>query len=82
MVCGTNAYKPLCREYLDERGSYVKRDERSGLGLAPFSHSQNSTAVLVDEALFSGTVADFQVLYWSHPNSIPLVVKSLGGKVA
>ena len=59
-MCGTNAYKPLCREYLDERGSYVKRDEKSGLGLAPFSHRQNSTAVLVEESLFAGTVADFQ----------------------
>ena len=45
---------------MDERGSYIKRDEKSGLGLAPFSHRQNSTAVLVEESLFAGTVADFQ----------------------
>lgn len=59
MICGTNAYKPACRDYVDERGTFVLRDEQSGLGLAPFSPSHNSTAVLVGQHLFSGTVADF-----------------------
>lgn len=61
MICGTNAYKPVCREYVDERGSYNLRSdsERSGIGIAPYSHNHNSTAVLVDEAVFAGTVADF-----------------------
>ena len=36
LICGTNAYKPSCRTYVDERGSYVMRDSKSGLGLAPF----------------------------------------------
>ncbi len=47
LICGTNAFKPMCREYVDERGSYVMRSERSGLGLAPFDPEHNSTAVLV-----------------------------------
>ena len=40
LICGTNAYKPQCREYLDERGSYTARggSERSGIGVAPFSY--------------------------------------------
>ena len=59
LICGTNAFKPMCREYLDERGSYVLKDERTGLGLAPFDPYHNSTAVLVGEELYSGTVADF-----------------------
>lgn len=59
LICGTNAYKPSCRIYVDERGSYVMREPFSGLGLAPFSPWHNSTAVLVDEDLYSGTVADF-----------------------
>ena len=59
MVCGTNAFKPMCREYVDERGSYVMRGEMSGLGLAPFDPGHNSTAVLVGEELYAGTVADF-----------------------
>ena len=36
LICGTNAYKPSCRIYVDERGSYVMREPFSGLGLAPF----------------------------------------------
>ena len=27
MICGTNAYRPSCRQYIDERGSYVLREE-------------------------------------------------------
>lgn len=59
LVCGTNAYKPSCRQYVDERGSYVMREENTGLGVAPFSPWHNSTAVLVNEDLYAGTVADF-----------------------
>eukprot|EP00095_Tigriopus_kingsejongensis_P004637 maker-scaffold291_size219542-snap-gene-1.24 protein:Tk04637 transcript:maker-scaffold291_size219542-snap-gene-1.24-mRNA-1 annotation:"semaphorin-1a isoform x3" len=59
LICGTNAFRPMCREYIDERGSYVQRSEVSGLGLAPFDPAHNSTAVLVNAELYSGTVADF-----------------------
>ena len=59
MICGTNAYKPSCRVYVDERGTYVLREDSSGLGVAPFSPWHNSTAVLVNEDLYAGTVADF-----------------------
>ena len=34
------------------------RSERSGLGLAPFDPDHNSTALLVGEDLYAGTVAD------------------------
>ncbi len=34
----------MCREYVDERGSYVLREENTGVGLAPFSHTHNSTS--------------------------------------
>ena len=30
MICGTNAYRPSCRQYIDERGSYVLREETAG----------------------------------------------------
>ena len=23
LICGTNAFKPMCREYVDERGRFV-----------------------------------------------------------
>ena len=38
LICGTNAYKPSCRIYVDERGSYVMREPFNGLGLAPFRY--------------------------------------------
>ena len=25
LICGTNAFKPMCREYVDERGRFVWR---------------------------------------------------------
>ncbi len=59
LFCGTNAFTPTCRDYADERASFVSRGERRGIGLAPFSPSHNSTAVLVGDDLYSGTVADF-----------------------
>ncbi len=53
-------YSPVNdREYVDERGSYVMRQEMSGVGVAPFSHQHNSTAVLIGDELYAGTVADF-----------------------
>lgn len=80
MICGTNAFNPVCREYVDERSSFIERSgkfqrprnavtgafqkpnlvsEKSGQGLAPFDPNHNSTAVLVGEDLYAGTVADF-----------------------
>jgi semaphorin 6 len=51
MICGTKAFKPMCREYVDEGGSYVMRSEKFGLGLAPFDPDHNWTALLVGEDL-------------------------------
>jgi semaphorin 6 len=58
-VCGTNAFKPMCRDYVDERGAFEMRSERSGLGLAPFDPAHNSTAVLAGDVMYAATVADF-----------------------
>ena len=69
----------VCREYVDERGSYVMRTERSGLGLAPFDPAQNSTATLVGEELYAGTVADIMgvdPIIFRYVRKILLVVAS------
>lgn len=58
-MCGTNAFSPVCKEFNDERGGYVEKSQINGVGLAPFDPEHNSTAVLVGEELYSGTVADF-----------------------
>jgi len=60
LFCGTNAFSPSCRDYADERSSFVLRDDdRGGVGAAPFDPAHNSTAVLVGGQLYAGTVADF-----------------------
>ncbi|KAL7639028.1 UNVERIFIED_CONTAM: hypothetical protein RMT77_010562 [Armadillidium vulgare] len=60
LVCGTNAYKPTCRDYtLQENGSFTY-DESSGVGKCPYNPRHNSTFVFADGHLYSGTVVDFQ----------------------
>lgn len=57
-VCGTNAFKPICRSYEIKRGSYVRRRYQNGVAYCPFDPNHNSTALLVDNKLFAATVAD------------------------
>lgn len=59
LLCGTHAYKPMCREYAYKEGEYVLEKQVNGQGVSPYDPSHNSTAVLVDGELFVGTVADF-----------------------
>lgn len=58
LVCGTNAFKPICRSYEIKRDSYVRRISQNGVGSCPFDPNHNSTALLVDHKLFAATVAD------------------------
>ncbi|KAK2157808.1 hypothetical protein LSH36_184g07027 [Paralvinella palmiformis] len=58
LICGTNAYKPWCRTYAETEDGYKMMDDATGIGLCPFDHRHNSTAVYADGQLFAGTVAD------------------------
>ncbi|XP_047468593.1 LOW QUALITY PROTEIN: semaphorin-1A-like, partial [Penaeus chinensis] len=61
LVCGTNAYNPLCRYYIQETaGTFIFTETYKGVGQCPFDPRQNSTHVYVDGELYSGTVANFQ----------------------
>ena len=60
LVCGTNAYKPVCRDYVEDSGSYLMTNEVKGVGKCPYSPLHNSTAVLVGDRLYAGTTADYQ----------------------
>nr|BDT61724.1 MAG: semaphorin-1A-like protein [Marsupenaeus japonicus endogenous nimavirus] len=61
LVCGTNAYNPLCRYYIQEDdGTFIFTETNKGTGQCPFDPRQNSTHVYVDGELYSGTVTDFQ----------------------
>ncbi|XP_063238895.1 semaphorin-1A-like isoform X3 [Bacillus rossius redtenbacheri] len=59
LICGTNAYKPLCRHYHHSNGDYIVDKEYEGRGLCPFDPDHNSTGVYSDGQLYSATVADF-----------------------
>ncbi|XP_023230473.1 semaphorin-1A-like [Centruroides sculpturatus] len=52
LVCGTNAFKPLCRHYKQGATDYKKIKENSGEGLCPYDPSHNSTAI------FAGTLKE------------------------
>uniref|UniRef100_A0A8D8PZV1 Semaphorin-1A n=1 Tax=Cacopsylla melanoneura TaxID=428564 RepID=A0A8D8PZV1_9HEMI len=60
LVCGTNAYRPLCRKYKNQDGTLTPADKDiEGPGRCPFSPSHNSTALFTDGHLYTATVADF-----------------------
>ncbi|KAL1448992.1 hypothetical protein WDU94_000238 [Cyamophila willieti] len=60
LVCGTNAYRPLCRKYKNQDGTLVPEDKDiEGKGRCPYSPSHNSTALFTDGHLYTATVADF-----------------------
>lgn len=62
LVCGTNAFNPLCRRYGQNGTSYEVMKEFSGKGLSPYDPNHNSTAVFSDGELYAGTVSDFSGL--------------------
>lgn len=68
LVCGTNAYKPLCRRYAQQVDGSFNFTESNGAGQCPYDPRHNSTFVYVDGELYSGTVADFQ-------GTIPLIFR-------
>lgn len=59
LVCGTNSFKPVCREYVVQTGTYTLQKEKPGQAVCPYDPHHNSTAVFVDGDLYTGTVADF-----------------------
>ena len=61
LMCGTNAFKPECREYVEDAGTYLMTKKSKGVGMCPYSPEHNSTSVLVQDQLYAGTAADYQV---------------------
>ncbi|XP_042210654.1 semaphorin-1A-like isoform X2 [Homarus americanus] len=59
LICGTNAYNPMCRDFTLSGGVLEREREYPGRGLCPFDPSHNSTAVFADGQLYVGTIADF-----------------------
>ncbi|XP_024884794.1 semaphorin-1A-like isoform X3 [Temnothorax curvispinosus] len=59
LVCATNAFKPMCRDYTVHAGNYTIVKEKGGQARCPYDPQHNSTFVFVDGELYTGTVADF-----------------------
>ncbi|CAG9813142.1 unnamed protein product [Phaedon cochleariae] len=59
LLCGTNAFKPICREYNVLSRNYTVEKEKPGQAVCPYDPHHNSTAIYVDGDLYTGTVADF-----------------------
>uniref|UniRef100_T1JEM8 Semaphorin-1A n=1 Tax=Strigamia maritima TaxID=126957 RepID=T1JEM8_STRMM len=59
LICGTNAYKPMCRYYHYQDDEYTYNREISGQGLCPYDPNHNSTAIYADGELYIATMADF-----------------------
>ncbi|XP_013194201.2 semaphorin-1A [Amyelois transitella] len=58
LVCGTNAFKPLCRWYPRHAQSH-HQEEFDGSGRCPYDPQHNSTAIFADGKLYTATAADF-----------------------
>ncbi|XP_041082382.1 semaphorin-6D-like isoform X4 [Polyodon spathula] len=58
LVCGTNAFNPMCRYYRLDNLEY-DGEEISGLARCPFDAKQTNVAIFADSKLYSATVADF-----------------------
>ena len=52
LVCGTNAYNPLCRNYSRNNGSvYEVTKEYSGKGYCPYDPRHNSTSIYTGKSV-------------------------------
>ncbi|ELU06726.1 hypothetical protein CAPTEDRAFT_179561 [Capitella teleta] len=59
LVCGTNAFKPSCRKYMDMPDmTYKLLASESGLAKCPFDPTHNNTALYAGDRFFSATVSD------------------------
>lgn len=59
LICGTNAYNPMCRDFKLGNSGLERDKEFPGRGICPFDPNHNSTAVFADGHLYVGTIADF-----------------------
>ncbi|XP_050681279.1 semaphorin-1A-like [Leptidea sinapis] len=58
LVCGTNAFKPMCRRYARHPPNH-HLEEFDGTGRCPYNPLHNSTAIFTDGHLYTATAADF-----------------------
>lgn len=49
LLCGTNAFKPICKEYNILNRNYTVEKEKPGQAVCPYDPHHNSTAIYVGE---------------------------------
>ncbi|KAI8419981.1 hypothetical protein MSG28_008584 [Choristoneura fumiferana] len=45
LICGTNSFRPFCREYMVQRDTYLMEREKTGQAVCPYDPEHNSTIV-------------------------------------
>ncbi|CAN0086704.1 unnamed protein product [Lampetra planeri] len=70
-VCGTNAFNPMCRNYLLDTLE-VEGEDISGMAKCPYDSRQSNVALFSDGMMYSGTVTDFLAID-------AVVYRSMGG---
>lgn len=68
MVCGTNSFKPVCRDYNINPGNYSVANEKPGQALCPYDPHHNSTAIYVGKNRTTQTFVRPFVLSHFTPN--------------
>ncbi|KAL1422103.1 hypothetical protein MTO96_003910 [Rhipicephalus appendiculatus] len=84
-VCGTNSYKPRCRDYvISPDGEYTVKEQVPGEGLCPFDPKNNSTAIFADGDLYVATVGQLSgadpLIYRKPLRTEPFDLKHLNGE--
>ncbi|XP_069767533.1 sema domain, immunoglobulin domain (Ig), transmembrane domain (TM) and short cytoplasmic domain, (semaphorin) 4Ba isoform X2 [Narcine bancroftii] len=77
-VCGTYAFSPTCAyiaiaDFSFAKGPHGNLLTEDGKGRCPFDPTYKSTAIMVEEELYAGTVSNFQ-------GNEPIISRSLGNK--
>uniref|UniRef100_UPI00358E7761 semaphorin-6B-like isoform X2 n=1 Tax=Myxine glutinosa TaxID=7769 RepID=UPI00358E7761 len=60
-ICGTNAYNPTCRLYLEDSLEQTGKNV-SGMAKCPYDSRQSNVALFADDKLYTATVTDFLAL--------------------
>lgn len=63
LLCGTNAFKPICREYNVLPRNYTVEKEKPGQAVCPYDPHHNSTAIYVGKLM--GEQQGYKVIH-SH----------------
>ncbi|RLU25323.1 hypothetical protein DMN91_001479 [Ooceraea biroi] len=63
-VCATNAFKPMCRDYMVHAGNYSMMKEKGGQARCPYDPQHNSTFVYVDAPNFVSSMSQGDFVYF------------------